>query len=97
MATSAQKVALVTGASGGIGSTVARRPARDGFAVVANYSGSPGIAERKASGSTARAARERRLRVTSGAVGDRVPAAMLRRIRLADLLAPAPREAESAA
>src|SRR2546426_6740559 len=39
------KVAIVTGASGGIGRTVALRLARDGFAVVLNYAGNAGKAE----------------------------------------------------
>lgn len=39
------KSAIVTGASGGIGSAIAKRLSRDGFAVVVHYAGKPAPAE----------------------------------------------------
>ena len=45
MTTSSPKVAIVTGASRGIGAAIAGRLGRDGFAVVVNYSGSAAPAE----------------------------------------------------
>jgi 3-oxoacyl-[acyl-carrier protein] reductase len=40
-----KKVAIVTGASGGIGGSIAKRLARDGFSVVVSYAGKPAPAE----------------------------------------------------
>ena len=45
MSDRATRVAIVTGASGGIGRVIALRLARDGFAVVASYAGNPAKAE----------------------------------------------------
>src|ERR1700757_2392412 len=39
------KSAIVTGASGGIGGSVAKRLAKDGFSVVVNYAGKPAPAQ----------------------------------------------------
>jgi len=44
MNTITPQVAIVTGASRGIGATIARRLARDGYAVIVNYAGSAGPA-----------------------------------------------------
>jgi 3-oxoacyl-[acyl-carrier protein] reductase len=45
MTNSATKSAIVTGASGGIGGSVARRLAKDGFSVVVHYAGRPAPAQ----------------------------------------------------
>src|SRR2546423_13728986 len=45
MTNSATKNAIVTGASGGIGGSIAKRLATDGFSVVVNYAGKPAPAQ----------------------------------------------------
>ena len=45
MASTQTKCAIVTGASGGIGSAIAKRLAKDGFSVVVNYAGKPAPAQ----------------------------------------------------
>jgi 3-oxoacyl-[acyl-carrier protein] reductase len=48
MTTNTNKVAIVTGASRGIGAAIAQRLARDGFTVVVNYASNAGEAEKLA-------------------------------------------------
>ena len=45
MTNSSTKSAIITGSSGGIGGSIAKRLAKDGFSVVVNYAGKPASAE----------------------------------------------------
>jgi len=45
MTTQAQRVAIITGASRGIGAAIARRLARDGIAIIVNYATNPEAAD----------------------------------------------------
>ena len=45
MTSSVTKSAIVTGASGGIGGSIGKRLAKDGFSVVVNYAGKPAAAQ----------------------------------------------------
>ncbi len=45
MTNTSTKSAIITGASGGIGSSIAKRLANDGFSVVVNYAGKSGPAQ----------------------------------------------------
>jgi 3-oxoacyl-[acyl-carrier protein] reductase len=70
MSESSRKVAIVTGASRGIGRAIAERFARDGFTVVVNYARSAGEAEAVVGGIEASGGRAVALRADVGSLAD---------------------------
>ena len=64
------KVAIVTGASRGIGRAIAERLARDGASVIVNYSRSTGEADAVVGGITSRGGRAIAIQANTGSVSD---------------------------